>query len=265
MEDRVSAENWAVVPELLDLFPLLKDFHQRFASQLPLGAAQALECFFEQESKRFERDDRPPHLGGGVLLAALLSKVKAQVDYFLSDKHVRTRRAIERAFTHLQRSIVVDEDLQQKWEAAFNEMGEEACERLGAVHLLWHGIWAFKANAVGGRTDLIMGGDVHEQDAVRAADAMVLTEWKLVRKGDAPQEKAMEAFHQAARYTRETLAGFELSSHRYLVLVSEDLLTEIPSVPSLAGRLYEVRNIAVKPSTPSVTARAAIKALNSRT
>src|ERR1700722_9028346 len=33
--------------------------------------------------------------------------------------------------------------------------GSVACERLGAVHLLWHGIFAFKVDGSGARTDLI--------------------------------------------------------------------------------------------------------------
>lgn len=262
VEDRTSAENRGVVQELLALFELLSDFHKCFASQLPRGAQQALETFIAEEATTFQRDGRSPWLGGGTMLAVLLSKVKAQVDYFLADKQVRVRRAVERAFTHLQHSIVADKDFRKKWQVAFGgRRGEEACERLGAVQMLLHGIWwAFKADAAGGKTDLVLGGDVKEEDAVRAADAMALTEWKRVKKGDDPKEKAREAFHQAEQYTRDTLAGFELSSHRYLVLVSEDFLSPVPVVPSTAGRTYEVRNIAVNPSTPSVAGRAAARA-----
>ncbi|MCP3144552.1 hypothetical protein [Pyxidicoccus xibeiensis] len=257
--DKHATENWAIIPELIELFHLLVGFQRDFVRQLPPDANAALAKFIEAEHLRFSRD-RSPNIGGGLLLVALLAKVAAQLDYFLSDKQVRARRSVERAFTHLQRCIVADEDIQRKWQRAFSVTSgriEDACEKLGAVHLLLHGIWAFKADTVGGKTDLVLGEPVREEDALRAADAMVLTEWKIVREGDDPTRKALEAFSQAELYTSGPLAGFELSSHRYLVLVSKDQLTPLPTVPSTSERIYEVRNIAVEPSSPSVVARAA--------
>ncbi|ATB50373.1 hypothetical protein [Corallococcus macrosporus] len=257
--ERRWAESHVITPELLKLYSLLLDFHERFASQLPAGAADALKRLFKEDGVRFEIQAH----SHGMTLTLLLATVRAQVDYYLTDKQARARRAVERAFVHLQRSIVADGDFRKKWYEAFtveSRRSEDACEKLGAVHLLLHGIWAFKAEAAGGKTDLILGEQVREDDAVRSADAMVLTEWKVVRRGDDSAKKAMEAFVQAERYTHGTLAGFELSSHRYLVLVSEDCLPVMPVVPSVQGLNYEVRNIAVAPSSPSVLARAVVNA-----
>jgi hypothetical protein len=72
----------------------------------------------------------------------------------LSDVQESIRTYSERAFAHLQRSIVADEEIQRKWLCAFGK-GEVACEKLGGVDLLSHGIWAFKVDARGARTDLV--------------------------------------------------------------------------------------------------------------
>jgi hypothetical protein len=267
LAEHYGASNETVVPELKALFPLLDDFHKRFGSQLPTGAQEALSSFIfqHQRKKTFDTGNGIGSFQGALFMAGLLGTVKSQVDYFLADKQVRARRAVERAFTHLQRSLIADKKgLGRRWRFAFHgERAEEACEKLGAVHLLLHGIWAFKADAAGGKTDLILGEAVKDEEAVRASDAMVLTEWKMVREKDDPVVRARQALEQAEQYTRNTLAGFELSSHRYLVLVSEDYIAPPPAVASPPGRNYEVRNIAVNPSTPSkmaVTAAAAAPA-----
>src|SRR5258707_13086277 len=69
---------------------------------------------------------------------------KGNLSFILSDTQEVLRSRADRAFEHLQRMIVADSDYKAKWQAAFDR-GEEACEQLGAVHLLLHGIWAFKA------------------------------------------------------------------------------------------------------------------------
>jgi len=253
-------ESRAVTGELLELYELLVQFSKTFSTQLPPSAAAALEAFFLRDGPIFAERGMPSGTNVTPARVLVLSKVRAQVDYFISDKQARGRRAVERAFTHLQRSIVADEDVRMKWQRAFAVTSgriEEAAEKLGAVHLLLHGIWAFKADAAGGKTDLILGEAVNDEDVLRAAEAMVLTEWKVVREGENPSETVRQAFHQAELYTSGALAGFELSSHRYLVLVSRDWLTPRPTAPSASGRIYEVRNIAVNPSSPSVAARLA--------
>lgn len=83
-----------------------------------------------------------------------LAAFETEMSFLLSDVQQFIRARSERAFAHLQRSIVVDAELREKWQRAFDD-GEVACEKLGAVHLLLHGIWAFKVDAAGARTDLV--------------------------------------------------------------------------------------------------------------
>ena len=85
-----------------------------------------------------------------------MSEFKSEFELTVGGSVEHAKSLVERAFIHLQRTIVVDHDIRKKWKSAFNT-GEIACERLGAVHLLSHGIWAFKADALGERTDLILG------------------------------------------------------------------------------------------------------------
>jgi hypothetical protein len=82
----------------------------------------------------------------------LLRGLESEVSFFLSDTEEMVRGLSERAFDHLQRSIVADPDIKTKWQNAF-ALGEVNCEQLGGVHLLAHGIFAFKVNAEGERTD----------------------------------------------------------------------------------------------------------------
>jgi hypothetical protein len=75
--------------------------------------------------------------------------------YLLADTQERIRSRAELAFAHLQNLIYVDGNTQSVWHDAF-KAGETACERLGKVHLLLHGILGFKVDGqTGGRTDLM--------------------------------------------------------------------------------------------------------------
>ena len=128
------------------------------------------------------------------------------------------RSRSEFAFAHLQRSIVVDEAFRKKWQDAF-AAGETVCEGLGAVHLLSHGIWAFKVNAAGERTDLVYAEPLADfATRHRYADGLVLTEWKKAATAKEAARKFEEAWDQARRYAQGVLAGNELTSHRYAVV-----------------------------------------------
>ena len=106
-----------------------------------------------------------------------LRAFEAEMTFLLSDSQQSMRTRSERAFRHLNWQIAVDDEVRQKWRTAFKKpRGEEQCEKLGAVHLLWHGIFAFKIDAKKGRTDLVFGEPLGDQDTY--ADALVLTEWK---------------------------------------------------------------------------------------
>lgn len=127
---------------------------------------------------------------------------------------------------------------------------------LGGCHLLSRGIWAFKTSAEGERTDLVLGGelDIESKEVQRSSIGLILTEWKVVRKDGELQEKIKQAYEQAKLYRSGILAGFEVASPRYLVMVSLDHL-EIPPPREDNGVLYEHLNIAVAPSSPSRIAR----------
>jgi hypothetical protein len=88
----------------------------------------------------------------------------------------------------------------------------------------------------------------------RVAQGLVLTEWKCVTLATGLEKRADEALKEAKIYSAEPLAGFEVASTRYLVLVSE----KRPQVPKPTVQntiIYEYRNIAVDPDAPSVDAR----------
>ena len=160
----------------------------------------------------------------------------------------------ERAFVHLQRSIIVDDEIRKKWIIAYKEH-ETKCERLGALHLLLHGIWAFKVDAIGGKTDLVLNEPLSITTIVEnTADALVLTEWKIVKAQDELQDKIKEAQKQAALYSSGVLGGIEIANYRYLVMVSEERM-KMPDDQVKGIVTYRHINIAVNPDTPSVEAR----------
>lgn len=179
-----------------------------------------------------------------------LTSLEAEVSYLLFDRQGTIRHRTERAFEHLQRSIVVDATVRQRWEAAF-ESGEVECEKLGAVHLLGHGIWAFKVDAAGGRTDLVYQEPIRDLERViRSSDGLVLTEWKRQRHGQTTSSIFADARRQAKSYASGVLAGSELTRVRYLVLVSEEDV-DAPADVHDETITYRHINVAIKPRTPS--------------
>ena len=185
-------------------------------------------------------------------LLAQLALFQGEFTQLMADTEAVGRSLVARAFAHLQRSIVVDADIRAKWNAAFNS-GETECEKLGACHLLLHGIWAFKVNAQGERTDLVLSHPLDPREAQEAAEVLTLTEWKKVDQGqEAP--RADEAYMQAKLYSSGSLYGVELKLTRYLILVSKDYLPPLQS--RIDGNfVYRHINVAVAPSTPSGAAR----------
>jgi hypothetical protein len=85
-----------------------------------------------------------------------LRAFEAEMTFLLSDSQQSMRTRSERAFRHLIWQIAADDEVRRRWQTAF-EQGEAKCEKLGAAHLLWHGIFAFKIDAYKGRTDLVFG------------------------------------------------------------------------------------------------------------
>jgi len=131
----------------------IEGLRARFDSTLPKRAALAIDGFMSGTAALIREAGGSPDSNEERVWAGLvmLSAFETEISYLLSSPQERIRARSELAFSHLQRMITVDDDIRTKWGKAFDE-GEVACEQLGAVHLLWHGIWAFKVDAAGART-----------------------------------------------------------------------------------------------------------------
>ena len=252
--DHYGSSSYHLIPAARAVLSDLGAFSESYQHILPRRANGVIAKFLQDTSGL-----NSPTVTGipgvqGLILP--LSVFRTEFDRLLRDAPTRAKSLIIRAFSHLQRLIVANKSERQIWESAFKE-GEPSCEKLGATHLLMHGIWAFKASAEGERTDLVLGGPLRITNEVEAsAEAIVLTEWKLVRPGNHVSTKIAEALAQLRRYSESILAGFELKEDRYIVLVSEDLLNknELSDIhePNVT---YHCVNIAVSPSVPSKLAR----------
>jgi hypothetical protein len=238
----------------------IRQFLDLHSGQIQGGLRVCIESFLEDCLRGFADADVSHPFGiasgsSGVTAALTrLASFRAEFEYLIADTDAIARSLVVRAFTHLQRSIVADDLVRERWERAFIA-GETACESLGSCHLLAHGIWAFKTSAKGERTDLVLGEALDITDEIRrASQGLILTEWKRVRREGELSQKLREAYEQARRYREGILAGFEVTSTRYLVIVSGDHF-DMPSPKHEGEVTYEYRNIAVAPSTPSQRAR----------
>ena len=224
----------------------VEEFRLAFLDLLPAFANAEIERFMADGGQQILGNT----LGDEKLVETIIVKLiafESAMTYYLDSPMERVRSASELAFMHLQRLIVVDGGYREKWQTAF-AVHETHCEKLGAVHLLWHGIWAFKADASGGKTDLVYQ-EPPKTGAPPVALGMVLTEWK--RANGNPEASYAVAKQQALLYTGSVLAGVELASHRYLVLVTENQIT--PPANVVEGAItYRHINIAVKPKLPSI-------------
>lgn len=251
-EDPYGSMKKFLLPEAKSLFDSIQDFRGRYAQILPESAANALEDF-SQHDALFTPGQSDP-LGHLKIVVAALTAICGRVGYLIHESTEEIRSTVERAFVHLQYSLIADSDLRARWIAAF-EKDEPACEALGAVHLLAHGIWAFKVHGPGQRTDLVLQEPLTESATVARAHApFVLTEWKRVLTPGDAHAKRNEALRQATIYGREVLAALELGSTRYLALVSSDRLHDFDD-ETQDGVQYRTINIAVSAATPSKAAR----------
>jgi hypothetical protein len=248
-DDPYGGADNVLLPESSRLYAELGQFKDRHSAVLPAPAREALTRFLNEHKEQFKPGWRAGWQGI-KRVAPALGSVRAEVSFHLADFGATARRLSERAFIHLQRSIVVAEEIRSAWQRAF-AAGETRCERLGAVHLLAHGIWAFKIDAAGERTDLVFADRSVDQSGVEAAaEALVLTEWKKVNSPGERDAKAEEARRQARRYASGSMAGLELQTYRYVVLVSEKHLEPISDLAE-GDVTYRHVNIAVDPDVPS--------------
>jgi len=239
-----------------NIFTSLNEYLEKYRSTLPDKALECVESFLtKSDIKKFNFNPDSNMVRSHVQFALTsLSAFQSEYSYIISDTQAVALKITERAFLHLNRSILVDDEIKMKWLKEFKK-GETNCEKLGALHLLSHGIWAFKAYAEKGRTDLILNeplSDISEVD--KTSIALVLTEWKVVKKPSELHDKIKEAHEQTKIYKSGVLGGIELTDYRYLVMVSEKRLSMPPDIKE-DKIIYRLVNIAVKPDTPSVEAK----------
>lgn len=255
--DNLSTRKNILLPQVAKIEKLLAVFFENYNKILPEKASECLASLLQvladlKLSKPISFDNQIP----GILQLALtsLAAFQSEFSYLIADTENLAFRITERAFTHLQRSIAVDDEIRDKWKKAF-EKREEHCERLGALHLLYHGVWAFKINAEKGRTDLILNEPLLDTSMVeRTSTTLVLTEWKLCREGDNLERKINEAYEQARIYEAGVLGGIELTKYRYLVMVSKKSVRMQPDRKE-GLMTYRLINIAIDPDRPSDEAK----------
>jgi hypothetical protein len=230
----------------------LKDFQRDFQQALPPTAIQSIRAFVKQNGNLINdtspaRDAYQERVWTTVVG---LGALETEISFLLSDPQEFIRARSELAFSHLQRLIVVDRDVQQKWKRAFDK-GETECEKFGGVHLLHHGIWAFKVNAAGGRTDLVFPEPLERfSEQLRNSIGLILTEWKKADFDDKAEDRFAEARKQAGLYAGTVLSGIELRLYRYPIVVSRNQVNT-PADCSNDGVVYRHINVAVDPLPPS--------------
>ncbi len=230
----------------------LQSFQDHFRHSLPPTALASIDKFVADTGDLIcDTGGTQAALRERVWAAlVLLGAFETEMSFILSDVQEVIRAHSERAFSHLQRSIVADAAFREKWQTAFDE-GEVSCEKLGAVHLLQHGIWAFKVDAEGARTDLVFQEPAGPlTDEQRYVDGIVLTEWKKADSEADAANRFEQARDQAQRYAEGVLAGNELAAYRYAVVVSRRQVS-LPDDLRADGVMYRHINIAVEPLTPS--------------
>jgi hypothetical protein len=232
------AQRLAVQAE--SILDLLVSFRDKFKPALPQSALDAIDTLDKEAGPHLRRPVHADHAQrrertwfGLVALGA----VETELSFLLADAQESLRALSERAFSHLQRSLVVDATLRKRWRDAFDRG-------------LLHGIWAFKGNAEGERTDLVYQERVDLAAATRSSEGLVLTEWKKATSDGEAQSKFRDAHMQARLYARGILAGTELTRVRYLVVVSERRVS-MPDDPVEGGVVYRHINIAIEPDSPS--------------
>lgn len=245
------------VPEMLcsQLSECVSQLEQFLATHSTIVPAAATQRFGDAVSKHSLKDhaNTIEHLRSRL---AIVVSLVAELNWELTDPAIHLEGIAERAFLHLSRLLAADAAQSARWLDEFQktQTAETACERLGATHLLLHGIYAFKVDA-GERTDLVLGNKLTwTKSLARAVEGLVLTEWKVVRDEKDAEKIAKQARAQAQLYTQGGLAGIALEAVRYVVLVSEKALPPIDDV-ALNGCIYRHINIAVSPDTPSVQSK----------
>jgi len=254
--DSQSVMKKILLPGAKKIFDNLHDYLDTYRTTFPPDALESLENFLKQpgimQFKVLPGHDQE-HSSVQFALTSL-AEFESEFSYIIADTQAVALRITERAFAHLQRSIVADDEVRLKWERAFSA-GEPKCEKLGSTHLLLHGIWAFKANAEGGRTDLILNEPITDISAIeKTSTALVLTEWKIIRHQSELKSKVKEACGQIKSYSSGVLRGIELVNYRYIIVVSEKGV-RMPNDDTENEVMFRYINLPVSPDVPSVESK----------
>lgn len=233
-------------------------FKSTYAAVIPQPALDRIETFTSPERLAlFEKARTDIHAMKSCV--TMLASFRSELEFLLTNQQEEIRSVSERAFLHLQRLLAVDEIQRGLWMKALKSNGEVGCEKLGAVHLLHHGIFAFKVDGSGARTDLVFSQPVSGL-ASRGIEGLVLTEWKVCKPQDGVKAFA-EARSQMELYQQGVLQGIELAGVRYAVVVSEVSLDlhQVPDDLEKSGIIYRHINIAINPLLPSQASKRAAR------
>lgn len=225
----------------------------------PPSVVEAFDRFARSAERHLTGATRLPGFTDLALVTAA-AVLRARLRPELESREPEWVERVELALLHLQRQLEVEQSVHVRWASAFVS-GEVELERLGGVHFLSHRIFAFKADAGGGRTDLVLGTPPSLADIERTHAPLVLTEWKKVT-GDTSTARETDlgrkfeaAVVQLGRYRRGALAGTELHRTCFAVMVAEHDLPHIDDSHLPTGELIRVVSINVAPVQPSSTRR----------
>ena len=248
-----------LVPEMVALKGELQQFATECGPELPPAAYSALQRVLASAGTGSD-------IEGMANAQAIVpfAIFRSEFEYLARDRELAARSLTELAFEHLARVLAVDTDASAKWVKAF-DTHETACERLGAIHLLGHGIWGFKVSSPGSATDLVFGEPLenHAVAVRRTARALVLTEWKRVLTEADIEAKAGEARRQTASYSAGVLGDMELKNTRYVVLVCRQRMAA-PDDHRDGEVTYRHILLPVAPDLPSTEARRGVRRITSR-
>ena len=240
-----------IAKQCLEVLNEIIAFSETHKETLPGKVKSRIREFVDKRGGVIRAEDNQRAAKAGIII---LSAFESEITSRLTTGEERIRARSERAFMHLQHTLYVDLAYRKRWHDAFDDIGETKCESLGGVHLLWHGIWAFKSHTPGERTDLVLQEPINDDPLERGLDGLVLTEWKVATDKNA-EAQFRDAKGQLERYRRGVLGGVELTGFRYAIVVSLAPLkvTDIPTDTTVGEVRYRHINLAIELPSPSAT------------
>ena len=229
----------SLIPAARDIFAEVVDMKRSFP-MIP-SEVNTIIAKLEKNFSSHHKFTGIPGVGGAMVHLGIFN---SEMNYYLKNNEIIVKDKVKLAFLHLQRTLIVDADVRKKWMMAFKE-GEASLEKLGANHLLSHGLWAFNSCEATLKKDLILGTAIRADEVQAVGACLVLTEWKKINAENV-SEKSKQALSDARRHSEEPIAGSELKYEKYLIMVSENLLGAPASIIE-DGIRYVFVNLAINP------------------